>query len=134
VLPAGTTLWVAAKDVRELLGCSRSQAYEHLHRAGATPAANGRALRIRADLWESYAARLFGGVTQEGTECLAKRASDPAAVSESFTLGSTSTASASSAPPGPLTWRRRNGSLLVGSAKPKIRAIIPKQRRPSSER
>jgi hypothetical protein len=127
--PAGASVWLKAKDIQELLGCCRSQSYEHLHRAGGGPAC-----RVRLDAWERYAAVTFDCASTKENRCTRNPASDPAGSIESSTRESTSTASALNVPPGPRSWRKRDGSLLNGSARPpKIREIIPRARQRSSK-
>ena len=49
--------WVTAADVKAALRCSRARAYQHLAAAGAVKF-GPRTLRLEAQLWEPYLARI----------------------------------------------------------------------------
>src|ERR1700753_4049062 len=53
------TRFIGADDGTAAVGCSRSQAYRHLHRAGAKQDCEGRSLRISIGAWEQYVQTTF---------------------------------------------------------------------------
>lgn len=61
------TRFVAARDVMEALGCSRTTAYEHLRKArgGRSDEQRGQMLRVPLQLWEAYARKVFAACDQD---------------------------------------------------------------------
>lgn len=55
----GLTEFVSAREVRRLLGCKESLAYEHLRRAAGRQPGERGLLRVTKQVWERYALREF---------------------------------------------------------------------------
>src|SRR5687768_5500356 len=55
------THYVSARDVQDVLGCSRSAAYDHLRCASGQRSRPRGLLRVALHVWEAYAERKFGG-------------------------------------------------------------------------
>src|ERR1700722_11460864 len=119
--PLPLTKWVSAKDVMHAVGCSRTMAYEHIHRAKGDEARTGEAVRVTVEQWERYAREGLG--KKEGTACTSEEGE------RSSTPRSTWRGGASSAVPAARPRRRLGPFSGNGSARPPIPFVQPRTRR-----
>jgi len=110
------TMFVSPADVMRALACSRSLAYEHLRRAARRERGVRGLLRVPVDVWERYAAEVFGcGSSGEA---------------RSGTAGSSRTAYASSGRRSATTAALQRLARASSSETPPIPLSQPRARRP----
>jgi hypothetical protein len=120
--PLPLTKWVTAADVMEAVGCSRSAAYEYLHRAAGTGVRTGRAVRVTVEQWERYARVEFGRMEAED-RCISDEEPTSTMQRSMWTVGALN--GARGAPR-----KRRLGPFCgSGSTKPLIPVVQPRTRR-----